>query len=133
MAASLAGSSTVVDLGCGSGLDSLIAARQVGAAGQVIGIDFSAAMLARANCSRAKLGLSNVQFVQASAENLPLQDASADHVLINGIFNLNPFRDLIFQDLARVLKAGGTLFGAELILRSPLESDARGRSENWFS
>lgn len=131
--ASLPESSTVVDLGCGSGLDTFIAGQRAGLRGHAIGIDFSEAMLRRANESCRRLALSNVVFVQASAEQLPLRDASIDHVLVNGIFNLNPFRDQIFLELARVLKPGGSVFGAELILQAPLESTARTGAANWFS
>jgi SAM-dependent methyltransferase len=88
---------TVVDLGCGSGLDSLIAARRVGPQGRVVGIDFSEAMLDRANSSVREIGLANVLFLRSAAEQLPLADACADRALVNGIFNLNPFRNEIFE------------------------------------
>src|SRR5258707_1880194 len=84
---------TVLDLGCGAGLDSLIAARRTGPAGTVIGVDFSSAMLARARCAARDAGIGNVMFCQASAEALPLRDHSIAVALVNGIFNLNPARD----------------------------------------
>jgi arsenite methyltransferase len=124
---------TVVDLGCGSGLDSLIAAQQVGPAGRVVGIDFSEAMLDRANSSVRELGLANVMFIRSAAENLPVADASVDTVLVNGIFNLNPFRDEIFRELARIVRPGGSVFGAELVLRAPLQETSRVGAANWFS
>lgn len=126
-------SSRVVDLGCGSGLDSLIAAQRVGPAGCVAGFDFSDTMLSRARASRRKLGLSNLILVQSAAEQLPLRSSWADSVLVNGIFNLNPFRDEIFQELARILKPGGTVFAAELVLQAPLDYQERRGAENWFS
>jgi arsenite methyltransferase len=124
---------TVVDLGCGSGLDSLIAAQRVGAEGRVIGVDFSAAMLDRANASLRELGFANVLFLRSAAEQLPLPDACVDQALVNGIFNLNPFRDEIFAELARILKPGGSVFGAELVLQGPLEQTVRAGAANWFS
>jgi arsenite methyltransferase len=124
---------TAVDLGCGSGVDSLIAAQRVGAEGRVVGIDFSDAMLDRANSSRLQLGLANVLFLRSAAEQLPLADASVDQVLVNGIFNLNPFRDRIFGELARILKPRGSVFGAELVVRAPLDESSRAGVTNWFA
>ena len=124
---------TVVDLGCGAGLDSLIAAGRVGDSGTVIGFDFSAAMLGRAQLGGLRSGLSNVHFVQAAAESLPLPDSSIDVVLVNGIFNLNPFRGDIFRELARVLRPGGRVAGAELVLRDALPESLQTGNANWFS
>ncbi|MBN9663441.1 MAG: methyltransferase domain-containing protein [Acidobacteria bacterium] len=123
---------TILDIGCGAGLDSLIAGRRVGA-GRVIGIDFSAAMLARALEAARDHGAANVHFVQASAESLPCPDASVDLALVNGIFNLNPFRAAIFHELARVVKPGGRVAGAELIVGDNLPEVLRQGSANWFS
>jgi arsenite methyltransferase len=131
--ASLPAGGTVVDLGCGSGLDSVIAARRVGAEGRVVGIDFSEAMLGRANSSLRELGLANVIFLLSAAEQLPLADASVDRALVNGIFNLNPFRDEILSELARIVKPGGSVFGAELVLQAPLQETSRAGAANWFS
>jgi SAM-dependent methyltransferase len=125
--------SRVVDLGCGSGLDTLIAAQRVGPAGRIVGIDFSETMLARANSSLRELGSPNVMFLRSAAEQLPLADACVDQVLVNGIFNLNPFRDEIFRELARVVKPGGSVFGAELVLQAPLPEASRAGTANWFS
>jgi ubiquinone/menaquinone biosynthesis C-methylase UbiE len=131
--ATISTGSTVVDLGCGSGLDSLIAARRVGPEGRVVGIDFSEAMLDRANSAVRELGLANVMFIRSAAEKLPLADTSVDCALVNGVFNLNPFRDEIFRELARIIKPGGTVFGAELVLHSPLQETSRAGAANWFS
>jgi SAM-dependent methyltransferase len=131
--AALPAGATVIDLGCGSGLDSLIAAQRVGAEGRVIGIDFSEEMLDRANCSRRRLGLANTMFLRSGAEQIPLAGACADHVLVNGIFNLNPFRDEIFRELARIVRPGGSVSGAELVLRAPLPESAATGEANWFS
>lgn len=124
---------TVVDLGCGSGMDAMIAAQRVGQTGRVIGIDFSEEMLERASAAKRALGTEQLTLIRSAAESLPLADGCADCVQVNGIFNLNPFREQIFQELARVLKPGGKVYGAELILRAPLPEELRGGSANWFS
>jgi arsenite methyltransferase len=126
MLAPMAVGMTVLDLGCGAGLDSVIASRR---GARVIGLDFSAAMLCRA---RRAVG-DSAAFVQASAECLPFATASIDLVLVNGIFNLNPAREQIFEELARVLKPGGHLAGAELILGETLPASLQSGNANWFS
>jgi SAM-dependent methyltransferase len=98
----------VLDLGCGAGLDSLILARRVGATGRVVGIDFSGAMLLRARKAAAACGAVNVTFYQGDAERLPLDEASVDVALVNGIFNLNPGRAEIFRELAPGRATGRT-------------------------
>lgn len=123
----------VLDLGCGAGLDSLIAARRVGSTGRVIGLDFSESMLARARQAAAEANLTNMEFRQADAENLFLEDNSIDVALVNGIFNLNPARDLIFRELARIMQPGGVVYGAEIILREPLPPEEQADQTNWFA
>jgi SAM-dependent methyltransferase len=123
---------SVLDLGCGAGLDSLVAARRAGEAGHVVGIDFSEPMLARARCAALEARTRNVLFCRASAESLPLRDDSVDVALVNGIFNLNPARTAIFGELARALRPGGAVYAAELILLDPLPEDQRNPA-NWFA
>jgi SAM-dependent methyltransferase len=123
---------TVLDLGCGAGLDSLLAARRAGPAGKVIGIDFSSAMVARARQAAEEAGATNVEIHQADAEALPLKDASIDLALVNGIFNLNPARDAIMRELARVMRPGGSVYAAELVLKGPLSPEERASETNWF-
>ena len=123
----------VLDLGCGAGLDSLIAARRVGANGRVIGIDFSVEMLARARQAAAEVGDRNIIFCRADAECLPVKDGSVDVALVNGIFNLNPEREMIFRELARVMRVGGRVFAAELILREPLPATNVFSEADWFA
>jgi len=110
----------VLDLGCGGGLDSLIAAGRVGSAGKVIGVDFSEAMLARARQGAAECGIDNVEFHHADSEDLPVASNAIDIAMVNGIFNLNPDREAIFRELERVLRQDGVVYAAELILREPL-------------
>lgn len=123
---------TVLDLGCGAGLDSLIACRRVGSTGTVIGVDFSKSMIERARRAAAECNTKKLDFRMADAGKLPLGDASVDVAIINGIFNLNPDRLSIFAELARVLRPGGSAFVAELILVEPLPPDQRACVTNWF-
>jgi SAM-dependent methyltransferase len=124
---------TVLDLGCGAGLDSLILGLRMGARSRVIGIDFSSAMLDRARSAAATKGTPNVIFCQADAERLPLDDGAIDVAVANGIFNLNPAREAIFRELARCVRPGGRVYAAELILREPLPPDATADERNWFA
>ena len=89
-------------------------------------------MLGRARASGREAGADNVLFAQASAENLPFTSASVDAVLVNG-FNLNPFRDAIFSEISRVLRTGGKVFAAELVLREALTEEMKSGDANWFS
>lgn len=123
---------TVLDLGCGAGLDTLVAARRLGRQGRVIGLDFSLAMLGRAHRAAEAAGL-RALFAAADAEELPLSRASIDVALVNGIFNLNPARAAIFAELARVVRPGGTVFAAELILREPRPSREPVTEDDWFA
>ncbi|HSR09440.1 MAG TPA: methyltransferase domain-containing protein [Bryobacteraceae bacterium] len=124
---------TVLDLGCGAGMDSIIAARRVGPTGRVIGIDFSEAMLARACAAKELVNLPHLEFQQGDAERLPLADESIDVALVNGIFNLNPKRNEIFSELARVLRPHGRAYVAELVLASPLSQGDHASESNWFA
>lgn len=123
----------VLDLGCGAGLDSLIAARRSGPGGRVVGVDFSASMLERAHRAASDAGLRNVIFCRADAEALPIRSESIDVALVNGIFNLNPSRTAIFRELARVLRGDGLVYAAELILRETLPPEIRSSEANWFA
>ncbi len=124
---------TVLDLGCGAGLDSLIAAQRVGPEGRVVGIDFSDAMLTRARQAAAQAGIDNVEFRRADAEDLPFDDDSFDVALANGIFNLNPARDAILGELVRVVRPGGAVYVAELVLREPLPPEIQNSEVAWFA
>lgn len=124
---------TVLDVGCGAGLDSLIAAQGIGATGQVIGVDFSAAMLASAAANAAAVGLTNIRFLRTDAERLPLTTGAIDSTLINGIFNLNPARTAIFAELARVVRPGGVVYAAEIVLRQPLPPQSIRKDTDWFA
>jgi arsenite methyltransferase len=131
--AGLTGGERVLDLGCGAGLDSLIAARRVGPDGFVCGIDFSPAMLDRACRATREAGIHNAAFCRAAAEAIPLRTGSIGVAIVNGIFNLNPRRRDIFSELARIVRPGGAVYAAELILREPLPPDETAGEENWFA
>jgi len=124
---------TVLDLGCGAGMDALIAAQRTGPKGKVIGLDFSEAMLGRARRSLGEAGLTNVVFCQGDAESLPIQTDSIDVALVNGIFNLNLRREAIFRELARVVRTGGAIYAAELVLSKPLPSEKEPSESDWFA
>lgn len=124
---------TVLDLGAGAGLDTLIAARRTGEQGKVVAIDFSPAMLARACRAIAEAGATHVETHLADAEHLPLEDESMDIVLVNGIFNLNPYRERLFREVSRVLLPGGAVYASELVLSAPLSESERGDASHWFS
>jgi ubiquinone/menaquinone biosynthesis C-methylase UbiE len=125
--------SAVLDLGCGAGLDSLIAADRTGQEGLVVGVDFSFPMLSRARRSAVEAGIGNVVFCQADAEKLPLRDESIGIVLVNGIFNLNVARQSIFRELGRAVRRGGAVYAAELILKEPLPAEEQASESNWFA
>jgi arsenite methyltransferase len=123
----------VLDLGCGSGLDALIAAHRVGPTGEVFGVDYSEAMLDRARHAARLADLGNVEFVLASADRLPFPGGSFDVALVNGIFNLNPSREALFRELARVVRLRGAVYAAELILVAPLAEGSSCNATNWFA
>lgn len=133
LSAPLPSDAQVLDLGCGAGLDSLILARRVGPTGRVLGIDFSEAMLTRARHAAAEAGVDVVTFYRGDAERLPLEDASVDVALVNGIFNLNPARADIFRELARVVRPGGHVYVAELVLQEAVAKPDRFTEAEWFA
>ena len=122
---------TVVDLGCGAGTDLLIAAQMVGAEGRVIGIDMTPAMLERARESAEALGLRNVEVHEALIETLPLPDASVDAVISNGVIDLVPDKDAVLAEIDRVLRPGGRLQIADVIIHTEVSEDARQRIDLW--
>jgi SAM-dependent methyltransferase len=115
----------VVDVGSGGGIDSLIAARMVGAAGHVIGVDMTPAMLWRARASAITAGLGNVAFLEGFGEALPVGDRWADVVISNGVLNLMPDKHAALHEMARVLKPGGRLQVADILVQQPVPPNAK--------
>lgn len=131
--AEIAPGARVLDLGCGAGLDALIAARKSGPAGWVVGLDFSLAMLAKAAVASRRAGIATLLYCAGEAGRLPIASGSIDVVLVNGIFNLNPERGQLFQELARVLRLGGAVYAAELIFTRPRASRRVREINEWLS
>ena len=121
----------VVDVGCGAGCDSLIAARMVGADGSVVGVDMTPAMLAKARQSAAEAGSANVTFREGFAEALPVPDGWADVVISNGALNLVPDKAAALQEMARVLKPGGRVQIADILVQQPVPESAKRQIDLW--
>src|SRR5205823_2239065 len=122
---SLYGGERVVDIGCGGGIDSFIAARMVGPQGQVIGIDMTPAMLAKARASAAAAGVTNLEFREGFGEALPIDDAWADVVISNGGLNLMTEKDVALREMARVLKPGGRLQIGDILVQKAVPQSAK--------
>jgi ubiquinone/menaquinone biosynthesis C-methylase UbiE len=122
----------VLDIGCGAGVDSFVAARLVGEDGRVVGIDVTPAMLEQARAHLTRLGWPQVIFQEGDAEALPFPDAGFDVVISNGVFNLSIDKGKALSEAHRVLKPGGRLMLADMVLVAPLPPDRQEQVANWY-
>jgi SAM-dependent methyltransferase len=123
---------TVLDIGCGAGMDLLLSARRVAPAGRAIGVDPTPAMRESARASAAAAGLAAVvEVVEGRFEALPLPDASVDVVQSNGVLNLTPDKRAAFHEIARVLRPGGRLHLADVALDLDLAESERRQADLW--
>jgi SAM-dependent methyltransferase len=123
---------TVLDLGCGAGTDLLIAAQMVGPSGHVIGVDMTPAMLKVAAASAREMGLADrVELHESLIENLPLPANEIDIVISNGVIDLVPDKEAVFDEIDRVLKPGGRVQFADVCIHTEVSEDARKRIDLW--
>lgn len=122
----------VLDLGCGAGLDSLIAAAAVGDTGVVVGVDLAEEMVERARRVAADAGVANARFERAEAEALPFGEGEFDAVLVNGLLNLCPDKSAVLGELQRVLRRGGRAIVAEITVPPESGPVPLHSVEDWF-
>jgi arsenite methyltransferase len=122
---------TVVEIGSGAGFDAVLAAQQVGPMGRVIGVDMTPAMLEKARANIAGLGMTSVEFRQGYMEELPIDDGTADVVISNGVINLSPDKDAVFREIARVLKPGGRIQMADIVVARSVPDVAKENIDLW--
>ena len=122
---------TVLELGSGPGMDSLLAARRVGPTGKVVGVDMCGEMITKARHNAKLLNLNHVEFVNAGIEKLPLPDESVDVVISNGVFNLCPDKLRVLAEAYRVLRPGGRLQMADILLEESVTPEEVAKKGSW--
>ncbi len=127
----LAAGEDVLDVGCGAGMDTLIAAQMVGPTGSVTGVDMTPEMAAKARRSVAEMKLGTVTIVEGSAERMPFADASFDVVISNGVIDLIPDKDAVFSEIMRVLRPGGRIQLADVTIQRPVSEEGRRNIDLW--
>ena len=127
----LAPGEVVVDVGCGAGFDTLIAAGQVGPAGRVLAVDMTAEMREQAERGAAALGYSHVAVREGFAESLPVPGGAADVVISNGVINLCPDKQAVFREMFRVLKPGGRLQVGDILVHREVPQEAKDDIDLW--
>jgi SAM-dependent methyltransferase len=129
--ASLREGETVLDLGSGGGIDCFLAAQRVGAAGYVIGVDMTDAMLEKANANKARMGVTNVDFRKGQIEDMPVDDDSVDVILSNCVINLSPQKADVFSEAIRVLKPGGRVAISDIVTEGEFSEELRADINQW--
>lgn len=122
---------TVLDIGSGSGTDALIASRLVGSKGKVYGLDMTPAMLEKLAANAAKMSAANVFPLRGEAEAIPLDDGAVDVVTSNGVLNLVPDKAKAFAEIVRVLKPGGHVQIADIVVDRPISEQSRSNPQLW--
>jgi len=122
---------TVVDIGCGAGMDLLLAARSVGPHGRAIGIDMTEAMAERARAGARSSGVENVEVRLGDALSLPVESESIDFVISNGVLNLTPDKRAAFGEVFRILKPGGEFLYGDIVVASELSESIRRNIDLW--
>jgi SAM-dependent methyltransferase len=122
---------TVLDLGCGAGTDLLIAAQMVGPGGRAVGIDLTPSMVRRARQSAAEMGLDHVEVHEGLIESVPLPDESVDVVISNGVIDLVPDKEAVLSEINRVLRPGGRLQIADVVIHREVSEEAKRDIDLW--
>jgi len=130
-AAHLRSGETVIDLGCGGGIDTLLAARAVAPAGKAIGLDTLPEMLEVAARNAADAGVRNVEWVRGEIEAIPLPDASVDVVISNGVVNLSPRKSRAFAEIFRILRSRGRMVAADIVVDEDLPPQVLTNAAAW--
>ncbi len=121
----------VLDLGSGGGIDVLLSAKRVGPTGKAYGLDMTPEMLELARKNQQSAGVTNVEFLQGTIENIPLDDASVDVIVSNCVINLSPDKAQVLREAFRVLRPGGRLAISDIVLRKQLPASVRKSIEAW--
>jgi arsenite methyltransferase len=122
---------TVVDIGCGAGMDLLLAATAVGPKGRAIGVDMTEPMAERARASARALGFAHVEVRAGDALDVPVESASVDFVISNGVLNLTPDKRQGFGEVFRILKPGGRFLYGDIVVANELAESIRRDIDLW--